>query len=135
MSFTARLSVAFAAGLIVAALLAPVAAAIVFDAGWRIPFPRIFDRVVMISVFTAIGFGARTMRVWPLLGSGFANPAENLVRAGRGFIAAVFAIVALAMVALAMGGKPSPMGEIVARIPSYLAAAIVIAIIEEGFFR
>ncbi|MGH7813490.1 MAG: lysostaphin resistance A-like protein [Candidatus Binataceae bacterium] len=135
MSFTARVAIAFAAGIAGAAILAPIAAAAVYHAGWRFPFPRIFDRTVMVTLFAAIGFAARGMRLGPLLTRGFKRPRENLNRALRGLAAAVAIIAVLMALAIAAGGRLGFGAITVSSGVKYLAGAIVIGILEEGFFR
>ena len=136
MSFTSRLALTLAAAIGAAVLLAPIAGVLVGATGFHIPFPRIFDRVVMGTVLVALLWNSRELRFMPLLSAGFANPASNLWRALRGFIAALIVISILGGLALAMGGSASAsLTAAVHRFPKYLLSAIVIATIEEAFFR
>ncbi|HUA35333.1 MAG TPA: CPBP family intramembrane glutamic endopeptidase [Candidatus Binataceae bacterium] len=136
MSFTSRLALTLAAAIGAAVLLAPIAGMLVAVAGFHIPFPRIFDRVVMVTVFVALLWNSRGLRFIPLLSAGFANPAGNLGRALRGFVAALVVIAILGALALAMGGWASAsLAAAASRFPKYLLSAIAIAIMEEAFFR
>src|ERR1022692_2403555 len=133
MSFTVRLTIVILASAILAVIVAPFAAAAVSAMGFRFPFPRIFDRTVMvIAVITQ----ARALRAIPLLRSGFAHPIRNLPRATRGFLIAIVAIALLVYLAAFMGAHASDTSADLWRlIPKYFISAIAIAIIEEGFFR
>jgi membrane protease YdiL (CAAX protease family) len=124
-------------GIVAAIVLAPLAAVAVTDAGWRFPFPRIFDRTVMATLFIAMLLAARDLNLVTLLSRGFKHPAApSIVRAIRGIVVAMCAIAILFALALAAGG--GSIGDsraAVALIPKYFLAAIVIAFIEEAFFR
>ncbi len=136
MSFTLRLSIVIVASLIVAAAVSPLAASAVAAIGLHFPFPRIFDRTVMIVVAIAMIWQARELRVIALLRSGFADPLKNLARVTRGFLVAVIAIALLIYLAVVMGAHADETSASIWRLlPNYLVSAIVIAIIEEGFFR
>jgi CAAX protease family protein len=136
MSFTWRLTRAIIAGLIAAVIVSPFAAWAIAHAGLRFPFPRIFDRTVMVTVALAILYEARALRLAALLGAGFAAPASNLARAARGFIVALAVIAALLTVAALFGAtRAGHFAHALALLPKYLLSAIVIAIIEEAFFR
>ncbi len=137
MSFTARFALVLAAGVAGAIVLAPLVAAGLSAAGWRFPFPRIFDRTVMATLLLAMLWAARDLNLSSLLSRGFRHPATaSIVRAIRGLAVAICAILILFVLALAAGG--SGVGDraaAAALIPKYFLAAIAIAIIEEGFFR
>jgi membrane protease YdiL (CAAX protease family) len=137
MSFTARLALVLAAAVACAIVFAPLAAAGLSAAGWRFPFPRIFDRTVMATLLIAMIWAARDLNLASLLGRGFRHPATpSIVRAIRGLIVAICSIAILFALALAAGGSGfGDRGAAVALIPKYFLAAIAIAIIEEGFFR
>jgi membrane protease YdiL (CAAX protease family) len=136
MAFTARFALALALGLAAAIVFAPIVAVVVAAAGWRYPFPRIFDRTMMATLLLAMLFTARALNLGTLLRRGFAHPARpSIVRAFRGFVVAMCALVILFALALAFGGGFGNSGAAIALIPKYLLSAIVIAIIEEGFFR
>ena len=136
-SFTARFVIVLAAGLVAAIILAPLVAVAVTAAGWRYPFPRIFDRTVMATLFLAMLFAARDLNLASLVSRGFKHPlGPSVARAIRGFLVAICAIAILFALALAAGG--AGVGDHTAAaglIPKYLLSAIAIAIIEEAFFR
>jgi membrane protease YdiL (CAAX protease family) len=129
--------IVLAAGLVAAIILAPIVAVAVSAAGWRYPFPRIFDRTVMATLFLAMLFAARDLNLDSLVSRGFKHPlAPSVARAIRGFVVAMCAIAILFALALAVGG--AGVGDhtaAAALIPKYLLSAIAIAIIEEAFFR
>ncbi|HXD89822.1 MAG TPA: hypothetical protein VNU00_02095, partial [Candidatus Binataceae bacterium] len=77
MSFTARFAIALVAGLIAAVVVAPIAALAVAHAGWRFPFPRIFDRTVMVTLFLAMLWAARDLQLGALLARGFKHPRKE----------------------------------------------------------
>jgi membrane protease YdiL (CAAX protease family) len=135
-SFTARFALVLAAGIVAAVVFAPLAARAVAAAGWRFPFPRIFDRTVMATLLIAILFTARDLELASLLIKGFVHyPGRSIRRALRGFVVAMCAIAALLAVAAAVGGTIGNMGALPELIPKYLLSAIAIAFIEEAFFR
>jgi membrane protease YdiL (CAAX protease family) len=137
MSFTARFAIALVAGLIVAIVVAPIAAVAVASAGWRFPFPRIFDRTVMLTLLLAMLWAARDLQLGALLAHGFRHPAkESSIRTLRGLVVSFCAIAILFVLALTAGGSgAADFGKVASRIPGFILSAIVIAIIEEGFFR
>ncbi|HUY25780.1 MAG TPA: CPBP family intramembrane glutamic endopeptidase [Candidatus Binataceae bacterium] len=135
-SFTLKFAIVLVAGLAGAVMVAPFAGLAVARAGVRIPFPRIFDRVVMVTLFGAIGLAARGMRLLPRLRAGFADPRGGAARALRGLAVAMLVMAVLFGVAFALGaarGAAFDRGAYL--LPKYLASAIVIGILEEGFFR
>jgi hypothetical protein len=136
MSFTLRLTIVIVASVILATIVSPFAAAIVAAMGFHFPFPRIFDRTVMVLVAIAIIWQLRELRVVPLLRSGFDHPMRNLRRTTRGFLIAIAAIAMLVYIAVILGAHAEESSAgIWSLMPKYFLAAIVIAIIEEGFFR
>src|SRR5260370_4722518 len=137
MSFTARFAIALACGLIAAVVVAPIAAVAVAHAGWRFPFPRIFDRTVMAILFVAMLLAARGLNLGTLLSNGFLHPAkQNSVRMMRGLVVSFCTIAILFALALMIGGGGAgDFGSVASRVPGYVLSAIAIAIIEEGFFR
>jgi hypothetical protein len=137
MSFTARFAIALVAGLIAAVVVAPIAALAVAHAGWRFPFPRIFDRTVMVTLFLAMLWAARDLQLGALLARGFKHPArEGFLRVLRGLAVSFCAIAILFALALTAGGSDAAnFGAVASRVPGYILSAIAIAIIEEGFFR
>ncbi len=136
MSFTVRLTFALLVALIAAALIAPWVAAIVAVLGFRFPFPRIFDRVVMVALAAVMVQNAKRLRLGKRLETGFANPAANLGRILRGLTIAIAAVAALWVVAVVIsGGQTSGFVKFWARMPGTVAAALIIAVMEEAFFR
>jgi membrane protease YdiL (CAAX protease family) len=136
MPFTLRLVLALIIAAALAAAIAPFAALALASAGYRFPFPRIFDRTVMITVAAMMALWARELRVARLLRRGFANPAGNSGSILRGLLVAVAVIaMLLALGAISGGRNEIRTGEALARLPKYIAGAIAIALIEEGFFR
>jgi membrane protease YdiL (CAAX protease family) len=137
MSFTTKFALAFAAGLIGAVIVAPIAAVAVASAGWRYPFPRIFDRTVMATLLLAMLLAARQLKFVALLKDGFVHPVrESSARLICGLIVAFCALAILFALALQAGGSGlGGFGAVESRIPGYILSAIAIAIIEEGFFR
>ncbi len=136
MSFTSRLTLALISAVLAAALLAPAVAAALAAAGFHFPFPRILDRTVMAAIGAAILLEARALGAGPLLRRGFSRPRANLPRLARGFLAATAALGILGFIAAALGARAGleahGLGMLISR---YALSAIVIAAIEEGFFR
>ncbi len=136
MSFTIRLTLALLVALLAAALIAPWVAAIVAALGFRFPFPRIFDRVVMVALAVVMVQNAKRLGLGKRLETGFANPAANLGRILRGLAIAIAAVAALWIVAVVIsGGVTSGFVRLLERMPGTLAAALIIALMEEAFFR
>jgi membrane protease YdiL (CAAX protease family) len=136
MGFTVRLTIALLLAAAAAALIAPFAASALAAAGYRFPFPRIFDRVVMATMAAMMALWGRQLRVAPLLRRGFADPPGNLGNAMRGLAVAAAVIAILLALGAVFGGRDAMRaGQALARAPKYAAGAILIAIIEEGFFR
>src|SRR5689334_11331567 len=131
MPFTLRLVLALIIAAALAAAIAPFAAVALASAGYRFPFPRIFDRTVMVTVAAMMALWARELRVWPLLRHGFANPPRNTGAILRGLlIAAVVIAILLALGALSGARNEIRTSEALARLPKYLAGAAAIAVIE-----
>jgi len=135
--FTTRFALVLLAGIAAAIILAPLAAVAVSAAGWRFPFPRIWDRTVMATLLIAMLFAARDLNLIALLTRGFKHPARpSIVRAIRGFVVAMIAIAILFGLAFAVGGGGVGNHQAAAAlIPKYFLSAIAIAFIEEAFFR
>jgi CAAX protease family protein len=125
---------ALAAGLAAAAAIAPLAAALISAVGLRIPFPRIFDRTVIVTLAAAMLWLARPLGLAALIRDGFAEPQENWRSALFGFALVAVAIGALFAAAFVIRGA-APIGQIGARAAPYVVAAVTIALLEEGFFR
>ena len=136
MPFTLRLAIALLLAAAAAALVAPFAASALAAAGYRFPFPRIFDRSVMLTLAVMLMLWRRQLGVARLLRRGFARPLGNLGKVLRGLLVAAAVIGILLALGAAFGGRVEMRaGEALARVPKYVAGAILIAIIEEGFFR
>src|SRR6516162_7658193 len=105
-SFTAKLGVAFLAGLAIAVGLAPLVGVAVARLGFHFPFPRIFDRVVMIGLVVVLILGAQDLKLVSLLRTGFAGPVENLSFTARGLVVALGVMVVLFLVAGVIEGVP-----------------------------
>ncbi|MGH7985712.1 MAG: CPBP family glutamic-type intramembrane protease [Candidatus Binataceae bacterium] len=147
--FTALFSAALIAGVAAAVVVSPLAAWGVAAAGFRFPFPRIFDRTVMVTLGLAMVLLARPLRLPRLLKDGFSlsaaeappGPQRTDIKQAIGLIVgglilALIAIAVLFAVAAAMGaGGPHRASALVLRAGKYAGAAVAIAIIEEGFFR
>ncbi|HTY56351.1 MAG TPA: CPBP family glutamic-type intramembrane protease [Candidatus Binataceae bacterium] len=135
MSFTLRLTIALLIALFAAALLAPWISAALDALGLRFPFPRIFDRVVMVALAVVMLANARALELVPRLAAGFANLTANVGRIVRGFAIAVAAVFAIWIAARLISGSGAVSSKLLTHLPATLAAAILIAIIEEAFFR
>ncbi|HVA39858.1 MAG TPA: CPBP family intramembrane glutamic endopeptidase, partial [Candidatus Binataceae bacterium] len=136
MPFTLRVTIALLLAATAAALVAPFAAIALAAAGYRFPFPRIFDRTVMVTLAVMLTLWARQLGVARLLRRGFARPLDNLGALVRGLLVAAVVIAILLALGAAFGARDEMRaGEALARAPKYVAGAILIAIIEEGFFR
>jgi CAAX protease family protein len=136
MSFTLRITLVFAAAVAAAAVISPFPAALVAAIGFRFPFPRIFDRTVMVTLAVAIVLQARALKAAPLLRRGFERPLGSLARLAYGFLVAAAAMTILVTIAASLGAHAGvAAGAIWRRLPKYVLAAFTIALIEEGFFR
>lgn len=134
-SFTAKFVVALLIGLAAAVVLSPFVAVAVAGLGFHFPFPRIFDRVVMIALALVLIIGAQSLKLVSLLRAGFARPVANFSLTARGLMVALGVMVALFLVASAMEGFAPAHHAAAELLPKYVFAAVVIAVIEEGFFR
>jgi membrane protease YdiL (CAAX protease family) len=135
-SFTLRFAIALVAGLAAAVVLSPFAAAAVAAMGFHFPFPRIFDRTVMVTLLGALLIWSRSMGFAALMREGFAAPRANLPRVLIGLAISLGAIAILFGLAYASGaGAAVSISALVARALKFALPAIAIGIIEEGFFR
>jgi uncharacterized protein len=117
-------------------IIAPFAASAVAALGFRFPFPRIFDRTVMVTLLAAMLLWSRSMGFGALIREGFAAPRANLSRFLIGLAIALTAIAMLFALAFASGaGATVSYGALAARALKFIIPAIAIAVIEEGFFR
>ena len=73
-SFTLRFAIALVAGLAAAVMISPFAAAAVAALGLRFPFPRIFDRTVMVTLLAAMLIGSRSMEFCRIDARGLRRP-------------------------------------------------------------
>jgi len=91
----------------------------------------------MASLLVAMLLSARDLNLGSLMRRGFRHPsAPSIARAIRGFVVAMCAIAILFALALGVGGGGFGDHEAAAAlIPKYFLSAIVIAFIEEAFFR
>jgi len=136
MAFTLRLTIALLLAAAAAALVAPFAATALATAGYHFPFPRIFDRTVMVTLAVMLFLWARPLGAARLLRRGFARPLDNVGALLRGLLVALTVIAVLLALGAVFGGRDElSASEAIARAPKYVAGALLIAIIEEGFFR
>lgn len=133
-SFTAKFLIALLLGLAAAVIISPFVAAAVAWMGFHFPFPRIFDRVVMIALAAVVVISARRLNLLALLRRGFARPSANLPRVVRGLAVSLGVMVLLFAIAAAMEGF-AHVGHAARMLPKYVLSAIAIGLIEEGFFR
>jgi membrane protease YdiL (CAAX protease family) len=133
-SFLLTLLAASGLALGAAVIIAPMAAMAVSAAGFSFPFPRIFDRTVMVTLFATLLVFARPLRLHCFLRNGFANAQAAVWRGLSGVALAASAIGVLFALAAIAGGSIHG-GMIAASMLRYLPAAILIAAIEEAFFR
>jgi membrane protease YdiL (CAAX protease family) len=133
-SFSLTLIAALGLALVAAVISAPVAAMAVAAAGLSFPFPRIFDRAVMMTLFATLLLFARRLKLLDFLRQGFGTARVGVWQALSGLALSAGAIgVLFTLVAIAGGNVRGPV--IAASVLRYLPAAMLIAVIEEGFFR
>ena len=119
MPFTLRLAIALLLAAATAAVIAPFAATALAAAGYRFPFPRIFDRTVMLTLAAMLMLWARQLGVARLLRRGFARPLNNFGALLRGLLVAAAVIAVLLALGAAFGGRNEMRtGEALARVPS-----------------
>ncbi len=136
MRFTYVLILAFALALTAAVAISPIAAVVLTAAGFRFPFPRIFDRTVMVALLLTVILFARPLRLRSLLADGFRDLRRNWTDVLRGIAAAIVVIATLFTCAALAGAHGGPgLERLYHRFPGYLLQAIAVGIIEEGFFR
>ena len=90
----------------------------------------------MLALLGVILYAARSLNLVALLRAGFKNPRAGAWRALFGFAVAIVVMAILFGAAFAMGAARD--GAILRAgglLPKYLAAAIIIGILEEAFFR
>jgi membrane protease YdiL (CAAX protease family) len=136
MKFSYALILAFVLALAAAIAISPIAAVALSAAGFRFPFPRIFDRTVMATLLATLILFARPLRMRSLLARGFRDPGSNWADVLRGLAAATVVIALLFACAALVGAHGGPgLERLRDRFPGYLLQAVVVGIIEEGFFR
>jgi membrane protease YdiL (CAAX protease family) len=138
--FLLRLVFALVLAAVAAALLAPVAAVLVARCGFLVPFPRIFDRSMMLTTAVILIFQKDKLRLLPLVQSGFERPQSlvsrlRLITIGLSISLLVVAILWLVAIIAAPAGGRAQWASIVAALPKLILAAAVIALVEEAFFR
>lgn len=133
--FTLLFTGAVALSAIAAALIAPLVAYALAVAGAHVVFPRIFDRVVMVTAVIVLILCGRSLGLRESLRGGFRAPRDNLPAFLAGLAAALTIIVALLALAAWATHRPLMAGGLVARALRYFVAAILIGAFEEGFFR
>lgn len=135
--FTLRLALTLLIAALAAAVIAPFVAPIVVWTGFHFPFPRIFDRVVMVTLAVAIWLGSHELSLIRRLHSGFGQPLSNLAAAASGLALGAAAMGVLW--GLAWLGAPASSSahtaSLLMALAGNIAAALTIAVIEEGFFR
>jgi membrane protease YdiL (CAAX protease family) len=120
--------------IVVAAMIAPVVAGGLWKGGFRFPFARIFDRTVMLMFFAALFLLARRLKIVALLRQGFCHPERGMGQALSGLVLADAAIAVLFALA-AVAGAHIHGSMIIPAVIRYFPAAVLIAVIEEAFFR
>ena len=120
--------------LLATVIIAPIAAVAVAAFGLHFPFPRIFDRTIMVALFAAILLFAQRLRLFDLVIQGFKDARVGVMQASGGLALAGAAMALLFVLATFAGGNIRA-SAIVFSVFRFLPAAILIAVIEEGFFR
>jgi uncharacterized protein len=132
--FSLALTAELGLALVAAVAIAPVAALGLAAADLHFPFPRIFDRTLMVTLFATMLLFARRLKLAALLRQGFNGGRTGGCETFSGLAAAAIAIAVL----FVLGAIESTSIHGSAIAPSalrYLPAAVLIAVIEEGFFR
>lgn len=133
--FTVTFAAAVLLSVLAAALLAPLVAYALALAGAHLPFPRIFDRVVMVTAGVGLALAARPLGLPDLLRSGFHGLRTGLPPVVAGLAGASAIMAALLALALWFASQPVAVTSLAARGLRYGGAALLIAVIEESFFR
>jgi uncharacterized protein len=104
--------------------------------GFSFPFPRIFDRTMMATLLIAMLACVRRLHLIERLREGFARPMARRRDFAVGLATSLGVILILFALAPVAGcGRLLPLLPLTERAAKYAAAAILIAMIEEGFFR
>jgi uncharacterized protein len=135
--FTLRLTLTLLFAALAAALIAPFIAPAIARAGFHFPFPRIFDRVVMVTLLIAILWEHRELGLLRRLRAGFARLRSSLPLLLSGIAIGGAAIGILWGLAWLTATLVSPIHQrsLMLTLASNVIPALVIALIEEGFFR
>jgi membrane protease YdiL (CAAX protease family) len=135
--FTLRLALTLLIAAVAAALIAPFVAPLVALAGFHFPFPRILDRVVMVTMAAAIWWESPELRLVLRLRRAFAQPRSNWAAAALGLAtgAAAIAILWITAATVAHPGGSATHGSPLIAVLAAIVPALTIAIIEESFFR
>jgi len=135
--FTLRLALTLLIAAIAAALIAPLVAPIIAWTGFHFPFPRIFDRVVMVTLAVALLWESSGLGLIRRLRSGFAQPLSSLAAAGLGLVFGAVAIGGLWVLAwlVAPQSASAQSASLMITLIASIIPALAIAVIEEGFFR
>src|SRR5712692_8660361 len=108
MRFSYALILALVGALAAAVIISPLAAFALAAAGFHFPFPRIFDRTVMLTLLAALLLLARPLRFRSLLAAGFRDPRRNWRQVLRGLIAAAIVMAILFICAFIAGAHGGP---------------------------
>jgi membrane protease YdiL (CAAX protease family) len=135
--FTLRLALTLLAAALAAALIAPLVAPALAWSGFHFPFPRIFDRVVMVTLAIVLWWESQKLGLIRRLRAGFAQPLANVPAALYGAAAGAAAITVLWLLAwfIAPAGTHGNPAALLIAVALNLVPALTIAVIEEGFFR
>jgi membrane protease YdiL (CAAX protease family) len=135
--FTLRLTLSLLIAALAAAFITPLIAPLIASAGFHFPFPRIFDRVVMVAALLALLWENRDLRLLGRLQTGFAQPLSYLLAAIFGLIIGAAAIAILWGLAWLMATPAARVATppLILTVATNIIPALVIAITEEAFFR
>ena len=136
----AKAIIFYAVGLIVVSvLLAPWAYKLVHPLLPTVPFHRVFNRVVLIVALAGLWpmLGALGMRSWHALGLPCAGAWWRYAILGFALGIASFAIAGALLVAVGARGFDAKlgMGTLAAQVLKFAAIGVIVALIEETFFR
>ena len=133
--FSSAFLLALALGVVAAVIVAPIVAYGLAATSIWFPFPRIFDRVVMVALAATLILFARRLGLAVLLRDGFGEPRRNLPRVLVGMAIAIAVMVILFALAISIAHQPLHLADLIFRAIQYSAAAILIGVMEEAFFR
>ena len=133
--FTAVFILVLALSIAAAVAIAPLVADGLAAAGIWFPFPRIFDRVLMVALAATTLMYTRRLELAELLGDGFDTPRRQLADALLGIAVALATMLILFILADRTSAQPLRPADLALRAVGNLFAALLIAVIEEAFFR